>query len=135
MATVNYEAGKVLQGKYAGYFIYVWEENKSLSIHSNRPKNGFLLNTWETTKVCTISSKSIKSTQDMGSTVQNANPEAVLKAGFWFGAAAAVVASNLGTQSTHTVAVEFLDGEKSLLQLNSRAYTTFKSIEFAVSSK
>lgn len=132
MATVNPEAGNVLQGKYEGKYVYVWEKNKSLSIHWDRTKEGFLTNTWESTKMFTISSDSIKSVQDMGSSVQSANPETVLKAGFWFGAAAAIAASNLGNQTTHLVAVEYLDGEKSLLRLNNWAYDTFKSIEFAI---
>lgn len=132
MATVNPESGTVLEGKYKGCFVYIWEENNSLSIHSERTKNSIWGNNWDYTRKFTISKETIKAVQDMGTSVQKANPEAALKAGFWFGVGAAIAASTMSNISYHLVAVEYLDGEKSLLQLKPMAYTTFKSIEFAI---
>ena len=129
------EDGRIIQGKYEGYFVYLWETNESLSIHKERIYEAGMLtvSNKQSSQVYIISKDSITDTRDMGSAVHKANPEAVMKVGFWFGAAAALVANQIGTRESYNVAVEYPDGERSLLQLNSYAYQTFKSIEFAVS--
>ena len=128
------EDGRVIQGKYEGCYVYLWRTNESLSIHNGRVyEAGWLtVSNKQSSKVYIINKDSITDTQDMGSTVQKANPDAVMKIGFWFGAVAAMAADQIGTSEIHTVAVEYPDGERSLLQLNSHAYQTFKSIEFGV---
>lgn len=132
MATVNTEAGNVLQGKFEGKYVYVWRENVSLTIHKYKTWDSMFSDNWESSKLFTISSDTIKSIHDIGNSVQSANKEAVLKAGFWFGAAAAVAASNIGSQTKYLVAIEYLDGEKSLLELDGYAYKTCKAIEFSI---
>ena len=128
-------SGHVIEGKYIGKEVYVWEENQSLMIHDGLLKNGTLFGSPTSCQLCKLTASSIMDYQDMGSATQNANPEAVMKVGFWFGAVAAVAANQIGTQEIHTVAIEYTNGERSLLELNSFAYRTFKSIAFIVDDK
>lgn len=124
-------SGRVVQGKYEGKEVYVWVENKSLMIHNGEFKKG-LFSSPTSCQLYEINSVSIVDYQEMGSLTQSANPEAVLKAGFWFGAVAALAASQIGTQEIYSIAIEYPDGERSLLQLNSFAYKTFKTIAFSI---
>ena len=128
------EDGRIIQGKYEGYFVYLWKTNESLSIHKERIYESGLLtaSNKQSSQVFIINKDSITDTQDMGSAVHKANTEAVLKVGFWFGAVAAIAANQIGTRESYTVAIEYPDGERSLLQLNSYAYQTLKSIKFAL---
>ena len=133
MAKTFNESGTVIQGKYKDCYVYVKEKNVSLSIHNNRIMEGtFFANTGGQSRVFVIDKNSIVDTQDMGSSVRKANSDAVMKIGFWFGATAAIAANQIGTQELHTVAVEYPDGERSLLQISSYAYETFKAIEFSL---
>ena len=131
------EDGRIVQGKYEGFFVYIWKANESLSIHKERiyEAGWVTVSNKQSSQVFIINKDSITDTQDMGSAVHKANTEAVLKVGFWFGAVAAMAANQIGTRESYTVAIEYPDGERSLLQLNSYAYQTFKSIEFAVSEE
>ena len=124
-------SGRVVQGKYEGKEVYVWVENKSLMIHNGEFKKG-LFSSPTSCQLYEINSVSIVDYQEMGSLTQSANPEAVLKAGFWFGAVAALATSQIGTQEIYSIAIEYPDGERSLLQLNSFAYKTFKTIAFSI---
>lgn len=118
---VQYDA-KVIEGKYKGCYLWAWTNSDDcFSIHIGA-SNYFRL-----------SADTVVDTQYMGSVSHNADPTDVLKAGFWFGGAAAVAASQLGKGETHTVAVEYASGERSQLVLfNSKAFQAFKKLEFAV---
>lgn len=128
-------SGHVIEGKFKGKEVYVWTENQSLMIHNGLLNNGAIFGSPVSYRLYEINTSSIVDYQEMGSTTQNANPEAVMKVGFWFGAVAAVAANQVGTQEIHTVAIEYPNGERSLLEINSFAYRTFKSIAFVIDEK
>ena len=113
------EDGRIIQGKYEGYFVYLWETNESLSIHKERIYESGLLtaSNKQSSQVFIINKDSITDTQDMGSAVHKANTEAVLKVGFWFGAVAAIAANQIGTRESYTVAIEYPDGERREQQI------------------
>ena len=125
-------AGKVLEGKWKNNTIYLsqqyYEEKYQAPL--------FIIVEDDRYQSIKLNSSLVVETQDMGSTVKNADPGNVLKAGFWFGGAGAVVASQLGTQAVHLVAVKYNDGEKSLFQLNgASAYNAFKRLDFLIQNK
>lgn len=69
--------------------------------------------------------------QDMGKVDSVANYITVANATFWFGIGAGILASQFGQSTTYLVAVEYVNGEKSLLHLNTFAYKTFVALAFS----
>lgn len=120
--------GFVIEGKNKGCKVWanLSDSNKLLSIYTGvAPDYSFFLN-----------EKSVIDTQEMGSVSHSADPTDVLKAGFWFGGAGAIAATELGKSETHTVAIEYVSGERSLINLyTTKAYQAFKRLEFIVNEE
>ena len=130
-----YPHGKVLAGKYVDKEVYVWIHNESLMIHDGLVYNGLIMSSPESKRVFLINSSSIVAYEQVGATTLQANTEGVGTATFLFGIGAGILASQLGQQEVHNIAVQYADGEKSLLQLNSYAYQTFMAFSFGLPSK
>lgn len=127
--------GKVLSGKFAGKNVYVWAENQSLMIFDGVLSNGAFSGSSPAQQLSLIDPNTVSSFQDMGKVEESSNLGAVANATFWFGVGGGILASQLSKSNSYLVAVEYVNGEKSLLQLNGWAYQTFAALSFSIATK